>query len=145
MSNDDHGTSAKKRSCEYNSGPVAGTAVVHGATFKDKKLQYANVDGRAIFEGDIVLGTIEEVEGPQTEGIGITGEQFRWPHAAVPFEIDPALPNQRRVTDAIAHWHANTKIRFVRRTGANAGFFPDFVRFVPADPTPFAIVLGGTV
>ena len=121
--------SNEKRSCEYNSGPVAGTAVVSGATFKDKKLQYANVDGLAIFEGDIVLGTIEEVEGPQTEGIGITGEQFRWPHAAVPFEIDPALPNQRRVTDAIAHWHANTKIRFVRRTGANAGFFPDFVRF----------------
>ena len=58
--------------------------------------------------GDIVLGTIEG-EGLQTEGIGITGEQFRWPHAAVPFEIDPALPNQRRVTDAIAHWHANTR------------------------------------
>ena len=133
MSNDDHGTSAKKRSCEYNPGPVAGTAVVHGATFKDKKLQYANVDGLAIFEGDIVLGTVEEVEGPQPEGIGITGEQFRWPHAAVPFEIDPALPNQRRVTDAIAHWHANTRMRFVPRTGANANFFPDFVRFLPAD------------
>ena len=125
--------SNEKRSCEYNSGPVAGTALVSGATFKDKKLQYANVGGRAIFEGDIVLGTIEEVEGPQAEGIGITGEQFRWPHAAVPFEIDPALPNQRRVTDAIAHWQANTKIRFVRRTGANADFFPDFVRFTPAD------------
>ncbi|WP_199178121.1 Dot/Icm T4SS effector Zinc-dependent metalloprotease LegP [Mycobacterium hubeiense] len=111
---------------------MAGTAAVSGATFTDKKLQYANVNGLAIFEGDIMLGTIEEVEAARAEGIGITGEGFRWPHATVPFEIDPALPNQNRVTDAIAHWHANTKIRFVRRTAANAGHYPNFVRFRPS-------------
>lgn len=130
MSNNQHST---KRSCEFNSGPVAGTASVSGTTFKDKKLQYAAVNGLAIFEGDIVLGTVEDVQGPQAEGIGITGEQFRWQHATIPFEIDSALPNQNRVTDAIAHWQANTKIRFVRRTSANAGFYPNFVRFQPAD------------
>jgi len=36
-----------------------------------------------------------------------------------------------RVTDAIAHWQANTSIRFVLRTAANQAQFPDFVRFVP--------------
>lgn len=133
MSNDDRGAAVEKRSCEYNSGPVAGTAVVSGVTFTDKELQYAEVNGLAMFEGDIVLGTLDEVTGPQIAGIGITGEGFRWPHATVPFEIDPALPNQGRVTDAIAHWHANTQIRFVRRTGANASHFPNFVRFRPAD------------
>ena len=38
----------------------------------------------------------------------LTGAQFRWPNCGVPFTIDPALPNQARVTDAIAHWEANT-------------------------------------
>ena len=126
--------SNEKRSCEYNSGPVAGTAVVSGATLKDKKLQYANVDGRAIFEGDIVLGTIEEVEGPQTEGIGITGEQFRWPHAAVPFEIDPALPNQRRVTDAIAHWHANRRLHEIWWYPGQTPGYGDLTVFAGAPP-----------
>ena len=62
--------------------------------------------------------------------IGITGAQFRWPNGVVPYEIDPGLPNQQRVTDAIAHWEANTTIRFTLRTAANQAQFPDFVRFV---------------
>ena len=60
-----------------------------------------------------------------TESIGITGQQFRWPGAVVPFEIDPGLPNPQRVTDAIAHWEANTRIRFRAAAGDT-----DVVRFV---------------
>ena len=95
----------------------------------------SEVDGLAIFEGDIVLGTVEEVarmsEMLRAEmasgvaaGVGITGAQFRWPNCRVPFTIDPALPNQARVTDAIAHWEANTNYRFVARTTET-----DFVTF----------------
>ncbi|WP_328665780.1 M12 family metallopeptidase [Streptomyces sp. NBC_00322] len=125
---------------ELRSGPVAGTALVDGATFRSKGIQYAEVDGMAMFEGDIVLGTVQEMEelaaqGPVLESVGITavegGQPRRWPNATVPFEIDPALPNQQRVTDAIAHWQSRTRIRFVERTAANAAQFPDFVRFVP--------------
>lgn len=116
---------------EQRSGPIAGTALVSGVTFQNKGLQYAEVDGEALFEGDIVLGPANAVsdassQGRPLESIGISGAQFRWPNATVPFEIDPALPNQQRVTDAIAHWHANTRIRFVARSGQ-----ADFVRFVP--------------
>ena len=39
-------------------------------------------------------------------GVVITGAQFRWPNCTVPYEIDAGLPNQQRVTDAIAHWEA---------------------------------------
>jgi hypothetical protein len=119
---------------EFRSGPVAGTALIQGVTFARKALQYANVDGLAIFEGDIVLGTVEEVEsdaGAALRSIGITGQQFRWPNATIPYEIDPALPNPKRVTDAIAHWVANTRINFVERTPANSNQYSDFVRFVP--------------
>ena len=120
---------------EQRSGPVAGTALVNGATFSSKPLLYANVDGQAIFEGDIVLGSIEGMQDVEKQGVpqravGITGQQFRWPNATIPYEIDAGLPNQQRVTDAIAHWQANTRIRFVQRTAANQGQYPDYVRFV---------------
>ncbi len=125
---------------ELRSGPIAGTVLVDGANSRPKGLHYAEVDGLAMFEGDIVLGTVAELEeqaahGPVLESVGIVatqqGKQRRWPNATVPFEIDPALPDQQRVTDAIAHWQSRTRIRFVERTPANATQFPDFVRFVP--------------
>jgi hypothetical protein len=96
--------------------------LVNGATFSQKPLLYANVDGEAIFEGDIVLGSVQDLQQTRDvalRSIGITGSQFRWPNGVVPYEIDPGLPNQQRVTDAIAHWEANTTIRFTLRTAAN--------------------------
>jgi hypothetical protein len=122
---------AQDDACECRSGPIFGTALVSGATFKNRWLHYAEVEGNAMFEGDIVLGSVSEVQAdeggnPVLFSIGITGQQFRWPNGRIPFEIDPALPNQQRVTDAIAHWHANTGIRLTPRAGE-----ADFVRFVP--------------
>lgn len=115
---------------EYQSGTIAGTALVSAATFNNRPLRYADVGGLAIFEGDIVLGRVAdlrrvEIGGLVLESIGITGQQFRWPNATVPFDIDPAMPDQQRVIDAIAHWEANTPLRFVRRAGGVA----DFVMF----------------
>lgn len=118
---------------EFRSGPIAGTAMVGGVTFTQKGLQYAEVDGQAIFEGDIVLGSVDQLRaaeqaGPIAASVGLTGAQFRWPNGVIPYEIDSSLPNQQRVTDAIAHWEANTPIRFVLRS---TGTFTDFVRFQP--------------
>ena len=129
----------KDMTCEFRSGPVAGTAYVQGVTFGRKGLQYAVVDGLAMFEGDIVLGTAGDVQAEADAGagnlpqfsVGITGQQFRWPNATIPYDIDPALPNQQRITDAIGHWQANTRIRFVLRTASNAAQFTDFVHFQP--------------
>jgi hypothetical protein len=108
------------------------TAIIQLST-GPKAVQYAVVDGLAIFEGDIVLGTVEEVEA-RTEvarqGIGlseavvITGSQFRWKNCRIPYTIDPGLPSQERVTNAIAHWEAKTNYRFVVRTNE-----PDWITF----------------
>ena len=130
------------------SGEEVRTGFVSGATFQNKPVQFSVVDGLAIFEGCIVLGTVEEMEkkcdavragkdiaddtGEIVEGVYITGNQYRWPNALVPYDIDPALPNQQRVTDAIAHWEQNTNINFVLRTGANAAQYPNFVHVRPA-------------
>jgi hypothetical protein len=117
-------------------GPVR-TALIRGNTFAAKAVQYVELDGLAIFEGDIVLGSAPEVAQMSDMlraetasgvalGVAITGAQFRWPNCRVPFTIDPALPNQARVTNAIAHWEANTSFRFVARTTE-----ADFVTFRP--------------
>ena len=111
------------------------TALISGNSFAAKAVQYVEVDGLAIFEGDIVLGTVQEVERQSgmlraemaegmASGVVISGAQFRWPNCRIPFQIDPALPSQNRVTDAIAHWEANTNYRFVARTTE-----ADFVTF----------------
>jgi astacin len=124
------------------------TGFISGATFKNKAVQYSVVDGLAIFEGCIVLGTVEEMEkrtaairaGEDIEeeagkqrGVFITGQKYRWPNGIVPYEIDPSLPNQKRVTDAISHWEQNTHIRFVRRTSSNASQYPNYIRFRPGN------------
>jgi len=123
---------------EFRSGPVVGTALVPGVTFARKGLLYADIEGLAIFEGDIVLGSTEDVraeadkgagELPQEQDVGITGQLYRWPNATIPYDIDPAMPNQQRVTDAIAHWEAYTPIRFLLRTPANAAQYPDYAHF----------------
>lgn len=124
------------------------TGVISGTTFKRKSVRYSVVDGFAMFEGDIVLGSVEEMEAlaerdaearggggddARLRGIAVTGERFRWPHGIVPYIIDPDMPNQSRVTDAIAHWELQTPIRFVLRTAQNASQFPNYVKFHASD------------
>ncbi len=48
------------------------------------------------------------------KSVGRTGG--RWPNNTVYYDIDTRLPNQNRVTTAIAHWEANTALRFIQRT-----------------------------
>jgi hypothetical protein len=113
------------------------TALIRGNTFAARAIQYVEVDGLAMFEGDIILGTVDQVTRMSdmlraesaagvAAGVAITGAQFRWPQCRIPYTIDSALPNQARVTDAIAHWEANTSYRFVVRTTE-----ADFVTFQP--------------
>ena len=122
---------------EFQSSADVRTALIDGNTFRGQPVQYVVLDGLAIFEGDIILGTEEEVEqlteklrqeisGEVQRGVIITGSQYRWPNCTVPYTIDPALPNQARVTDAIAHWQDKTNFTFVARTTQ-----ADYVTFRP--------------
>ena len=130
---------------DLRGSPRMGTAVISGVTFANKSVTYYDVEGVAIIEGDIAIGMVSDIEKQTAAArgavnadpniafsVGITGSQFRWPNCQVPYEIDPALPNQQRVTDAIAHWEANTPIRFPLRTAANQGQYPNWVRFTDA-------------
>ena len=107
---------------ELRSSPPAAKKVTRQThDGKEKSLEVSIIDGREIFEGDIIVG-----RGLELQGIGITGPTARWPRRTVVFEIDPTLPNPKRVTDAIAHWQKHTFIKFKKRTNEH-----DFVNFVP--------------
>ena len=137
---------------EYTTSAHLGRGYISGVTFGLREVEYALVDGLGIFEGDIVIGTEEEIEGALEEGARniergedhrampeepqrgmvvrgciIVGARFRWPDGVIPYTIDPALPNQQRVIDAIAHWERNTALRFAERQDEHS-----FVRFKPA-------------
>lgn len=106
-------------------------------TQKYAPVTYSAVEGQAIVEGCIVLGTVAEMEelaanvenfpsgDLEEQGVAITGKRFRWPGAVVPYRIDPGLQRPERVTSAIAHWEAKTKLRFRKRvpSDANSVFF----------------------
>jgi hypothetical protein len=75
---------------------------------------YTAVDDMALFEGDIVLADLETIRNAvDSRGIGIPGEQFRWPAGIVPYVLQEGV--RTRVEAAIAHWHEHTPIRFKLR------------------------------
>ncbi|MFF0943327.1 M12 family metallopeptidase [Kocuria sp. CPCC 205300] len=137
-----------------SSDEVRATYVSGIQAFQVKPVEYAAIDGLGFFEGDILLGSVEELEarraefaGPVAEelsasgntaepsgvarGIGITGQRFRWPGGVVPYTTVPELRD--RVNAAIAHWQTHTRIRFVERTTANAAAWPNWVSFQVRD------------
>ena len=85
-------------------------------------VKFTEVDGMAVFEGDIVLGTVEELRQPRTRGVGITGRQFRWPNGIVPYVAQEAV--RAKAEAAIAHWQQKTPFRFPKRTNQS-----DFISF----------------
>jgi hypothetical protein len=133
----DDGTDVGSGELRSTTEPLTG--IISGRTFLIKTVKYSDIGGDAIFEGDIVLGTVEEMEKAyQTiqeaddvtealKGVFISGSKFRWPDGVIPFRIDPALPDAQRVRDAIKHWESRTPIRFVERTTE-----VDFVTFRPS-------------
>ena len=47
---------------EFRSSPDVRTGFVKGNTFGYRPVRYSVIDGEAIFEGDIVLGSVDEME-----------------------------------------------------------------------------------
>jgi Astacin (Peptidase family M12A)/FG-GAP-like repeat len=122
---------------------------------KPQNVTYEIVDGRAIFEGDIILGNVDaegkliksesqiDSQGVATDTgcfvLGLFDCHWRWPGAVIPFTIsgnwdDPATATDENalmrgeITKAINHWQTNTAIRFVQVQGTSQNAFVDFVR-----------------
>jgi astacin len=101
--------------------------------WRGRAVNYKVVDGFGVAEGDIVLGPVDELQNPvaepgkspRREAVARTAARFLWPDGIIPYVIDPDLPNQQRVADAVDHWNTNTPIRLVQRTNQT-----NYVKFV---------------
>ena len=117
--------------------------IYSGPGMVNELVPFRAVDGLAIAEGDIVLGTVKELRKPNLKkleqdeknsrsvtkksgkkGIVIVGNQFRWPQNTMPYVISQNLPNPDRVLKAIEHVTLKTGFRFVTRTNQS-----DYVQF----------------
>lgn len=121
----------------YINGPVHYT-YLDGTS---ERIYYQVKDGLAIFEGDIILGTHEEVQqfgvpsfkiSPWSEvkDDGGNGEGFHefsgptknkkslWPNGVLYYQIDSSYPSQGRskIESALKYVESKTNVKFVKRT-----------------------------
>ena len=93
--------------------------------YNGKRVIYEVVNGMAVVEGDIILGTPEQLTPRQRgsprlmaaiETVAINDPTELWPDRTVYYTIDEDLPNPERVLDAIRHWESKAPIlRFEER------------------------------
>lgn len=86
------------------------------------ELPVQEVDGAYLFEGDIMIP--KNFDKSTDKAAAIT-EPFWWEDNTIVYTIDPSAPNTIRINAAIAHWEANTNVKFVKRTNET-----DYVAFV---------------
>ena len=113
--------------------------------YRGRSVTYEIIDGLAVWDGDIILGTPEELDEPSgvfaapSKALDIPGKALvavsnkkrLWPGGIIPYVIDPELSHPfvlDATQKAIQHWEENTAIRLVERTDQ-----PNWVRFVPSD------------
>jgi hypothetical protein len=127
---------------EFRSTPTFKVGRVSANTFQHREVKYSQIGDLAVFEGDIILGTVATIEAVSKkseimelapQGIVIKGDKYRWPDGKIPYRIAPNFPNTERVIGAIAHWEANTKIRFIPLTSKNLNQFQDRIIFIAGD------------
>lgn len=89
---------------------------VEPAVFSPNDAGTENIGKPAVYEGDILLGAGVDTKGKSA--VAITEQRYRWPNGTMPYLITGNVPNQSRITDAVAHWNqimAGT-VRMVPRT-----------------------------
>jgi Astacin (Peptidase family M12A)/FG-GAP-like repeat len=92
-------------------------------------MRYQIENGLAMYQGDIVLGTTEQLENLKRNQRSIfhdhdcnwwycSDNDYRWKNGEIPFLIDSSVTplGNTHVQQAIAEWTARTRIRFVPRT-----------------------------
>ncbi len=81
----------------------------------------------------MLLGPVEDLLRPpaadkdgRATGV-ISGDRFRWTGREIPYEIDPAIPNQDRITNAVRIWNESTVVKLKQRDGE-----ANYVHFIRA-------------
>ena len=105
--------------------------------FAGRKMPVEMINGKYVYQGDIFLPesnvskspvdlVLDAGEHPANTDKSVGRTEFLWPENTVYYDIDPSLPNQQRVNDAIAHWESTTAVTFIRRSSES-----NYVYFTP--------------
>lgn len=86
----------------------------------NKKILVEELEGLLIYQGDMILGKVEDLEKNED---AISGNANRWNCSQVPYVI--SHPSVTNITDAINYMNANTNVQFIPRTSE-----ADYVDFV---------------
>jgi hypothetical protein len=106
-------------------GPL-GEAVVN-TRFGPVIVTYEQIDGLAILEGDIVLGSVEELRSSE-KNVGLWADASNWIDRVIPYQIDVDLSATMvgRIEDAMQAWTEDFGFNFVDRTSET-----QYVNFQP--------------
>jgi hypothetical protein len=134
-------TRANSRSFQEEAKPELATAMVNST---GERVAYDVVDGMAIVENDIILGThahlqehgidAVDVQPPaatcaagQACGVIDPRQNRAWPNGVIPYLLAPGTSSSAAtaIADAIREWETKTPIRFVQRSNQS-----DYVIFV---------------
>jgi hypothetical protein len=102
--------------------------------YAGQQLPVEEIKGQFVYQGDIIFNkdmvTLEPVklvyDKGETPQKSVARTSSHWPDNVVYYSIDPNLPSQNRVTDAINHWESNTALKFVERSSQ-----PNYIYFTP--------------
>ncbi|QHS59886.1 M12 family metallopeptidase [Chitinophaga agri] len=127
LSQSQHPGTAPEKRCECENEvafkDIPGEVVYLKDKKGDVKVTLVKKNDKYILGGDIVYSQ-EQVDRLQrqidnSDSTGRTGQSYIakfWPNRVVYYTINPSLPNQARVTEAITHWQTVTNLTFVQRT-----------------------------
>lgn len=96
-------------------GPIREAII--NTRFGPREIVYEEIDGLAIFEGDMVLGTIEEMR-QAPKNVGLWSDSKNWLDRTIPYDVDSGLSATMvsRINSAMDHWETTFGFTFVART-----------------------------
>ena len=95
---------------------VSGTAAIHTRS-GEARVYWEDQGGDAVMEGDILLGRTAAMQARSTV---VNHMGALWPDGVVPWETTANTAGNPQIANAIAHWEANTPLRFRAATPADA-------------------------
>lgn len=98
--------------------PTGSNGEVKTGMFDDRVIDYIDIDGYHVMEGDVLL-TDEQLKGyDETKGTITTSSVRIWPNGNVYYKFASGLSqaNKDKFLAAVAHWESVTNVRFYVRT-----------------------------
>ncbi|MBA4697419.1 MAG: M12 family metallopeptidase [Legionella sp.] len=119
-----------------NAQGITGQAQITDPETGDQMtVNYVEKEGYAVIEGDIIIGTIDEIKRQGAVVNSSLGS--RWPNGILPYVINEKMPNKNRtyIHNAITEIESKTNVRFVLVTAANKSKYKDYIEYMPSVST----------